>query len=341
VLGSVDPATVGNPALTDRVAGAGKESGQGGLGGNGESGSLRRPTTELPPLAYPIPNSLAEVFKGTASFAGYSAVSTYLECPEKSRLRWYGVRRKPFENGKVGLSPMAMGTVVHCLRAVRIVHGVQAQQLLLSVLARELLPDDVQKIDFMFRIYENLYPHGTDPWEVIGVETEVVTDIAIPGGAPVLRSVRYDTIVRAPDGALLSFEAKTAARGGAGALDVHNAQCMSQCALWNGNAALVAKYGTMKGVLFDHLIKTDTPKVERVGPRYFSRTQQALALAYLRLPETTKYEPGPDGKYPRMLHACWGRYSPCDYVNLCHEEAWGDFEVIDRATGDSRPYEGD
>lgn len=322
-LGSVDPARAGGVALTDRAAEATR-------------GSRREVTTALPPLSYAIPTSLEEILQGTGSFAGYSAVSTFLECPERSRLKWRGVRKKGRREPGMELSAMALGSVAHALRAVRIVHGPDTQRLLLSAIAPDLHPDDVQQLDFMFRVYDQLYPWGSDPWTVIGVEVEVISDVRkADAREPVLRSVRYDTVVRYPDGDLYSFEAKTASRSGSGALDVYNPQGMSQCALWNANEVLVRDYGEMKGVLFDHMIKTKTPSIERHGPRYFSRRQQQMALSYLRLPEHVVYPMLEDGKYPKMLHACWGRFSACEMLDLCHEDAWGDYAYVD-----GRAYDG-
>ena len=44
-------------------------------------------TKELPPLGYKIPNSIEEILSGGASALGLSAVTDYLTCPERSRLR--------------------------------------------------------------------------------------------------------------------------------------------------------------------------------------------------------------------------------------------------------------
>jgi len=314
-LGSVDPAQTGNPALTDRVAEA----------------TPRRATAALAPVGFPIPKSLADALSGGGSFAGYSAVSTFLECPEKSRLRFLGIERRAREEYGVGmLGALAMGTVIHCLRAIRIAHGHEvALHVLHIVFGPDLHPEDILRLDFMFKVYESNFPEGTDPWRVIGIESEVVTDVALAGDVPALRSVRYDTVIQMRDGAILSWEAKSAARGGATSLDQYNPQAMCQQALWNKNTALVAQWGPMKGVLFDHLIKTETPKVDRIGPKYFSKPQQEMALAYLRLPDEGRFKVTAEGKYPRMLHACWGRFFACPYIAACHEQSYGDYVYKD------------
>jgi hypothetical protein len=100
-------------------------------------------------------------------------------------------------------------------------------------------------------------------------------------------------------------------------------------ALWNSNAALVAKYGPMKGVLYDMMIKTKVPQADRHGPFYVSKLQQTRALEYLRLPDQLAFPvltsaTGPS--YPRFLHSCWGRFKPCPYVNLCHDNSVGEYE---------------
>jgi hypothetical protein len=104
---------------------------------------------------------------------------------------------------------------------------------------------------------------------------------------------------------------------------------MSHVALWNSNPALVQKYGPMKGVLYDMMIKTKVPQADRHGPFYVSKLQQTRALEYLRLPEQIEFPvltstTGP--AYPRFLHSCWGRFKPCPYINLCHDNSVGEYE---------------
>ena len=52
-------------------------------------------TTKLEPIKVELPGTVAELVGASrSSFAGWSAISTYLGCPERSRLKALGVRRK-------------------------------------------------------------------------------------------------------------------------------------------------------------------------------------------------------------------------------------------------------
>lgn len=325
-LESVTPDSLGAPALTDRGA---------------ETRTPRGPlqaTVSLPPVGYPLPRTYLEVLKSSGSAAGYSAVSAWLTCPEQARLRALGVRRRPDTlDDKGKLDALTFGTIAHAIRAVRLAYGhVAALAWFWAVVAPEIPRPDADKLDLMFRIYESIYPLAADPWRVLGIEVEVITDLdGVVGprsGHPVYRTVRYDTVIAHPDGGVYSFEAKTAARSSS--MEQYNTQGMIQCALWNANGALTRQYGLMRGVLFDEFVKTETPKCERKDPKYYSKGQQAMALRYLLLADTVRYPVGPDGRYPQMLHACWGKYSPCLYISLCHDEAAGIYEYEDGSSFD-------
>lgn len=291
------------------------------------------PTIDLPPVGFKPPATLAEAVSGGGSAAGFSAVSSWLNCPEQARLRSLGVSRRPdnaFDKGK--LDALTMGTLAHAMRATRLAYGhLPMLYWFWHTIGLEIPKPDADKLDLIFRIYESVYPLNMDTWRILGIEVEVVTDIdGVVGpsiGRPVYRTVRYDTVIAHPDGGVYSWEAKTAARKSN--LEQHNPQCMVQTAVWNANASLVAKYGRMRGVLFDEYVKTETPSVERVGPRYFSVAQQRLALRYMMLPELMQFPVGWDGRYPQHLHACWGKYSPCAYIPLCHEDAQGEYVLED------------
>ncbi len=337
------PDHAGVVALTDHggeathgVQGAGPVE----AGAAPSSDPVERPrvvTTTLPPLGYLPPASYEEVLLGTKSFAGFSAVSGWLNCPEAARLQSKGVREreKGEAYGPPKLAALTFGTVAHVMRAVRLIYGQeQMAGWFQNIVAPHIPEGDARKLDLMFRIYDSVYPWGRDPFELLGVEVLVVSDVAAPGEPPALRSVQYDSVIRLPDGTVLSWEAKTAAR--TSNMEQHNPQGMCQSALWNANPNLVAKYGQMRGTMFDEFVKTETPKVDRKEPRYYGRVQQSLALKYLRLPDVVKYPVGPDGRYPQMLHACWGKYSPCQYMTGCHEDAWNLY-VYD----DGEPYLGD
>lgn len=298
-------------------------------------------TTELAQPKIDPNMELADVFaSASGSAAGYHAVSTWLTCPEQSRLKSLGVRStlKGSDLGGEQLSALDLGTLVHHLRAVRIIHGVDAMDAALRRWSPTMHPDDVNLVSLLFAVYEMNYPLARDrqTFEVLGVEAEVVTNVAAsPHHTPIYRTVRYDTVIRDKSGAVFSFEAKTMSRSGQNSLNAYTTQAMVQQTLWNRNPALVAKYGKMRGVLFDCLVKTKAPNVDRVGPRHFGRVHEEMTLSYLRLPENggVKFEVQPDGTFPKMLHACYGRYSPCEYVNLCHEQSFGEYEFRD-----GRPY---
>lgn len=278
------------------------------------------------------------------SAAGYSAISNWLACPEKSRLQSVGIRRRPFSTEGDELSALTFGSLLHFLREARIQFGPDFAEQLLDSWRPELPAESFAKARMMMRVYENLFPRAQDTFEYLGVECEVVTDIgrALGLGTSILRTVRYDSVVRVPGigGApdeLFSFECKTMARAGASSLSGYTTQAMVQYALWNANPNLVAQYGRMAGVIFDCLVKTATPNVERVGPTYFGRVHEKLALQYLALANdgSVVFKVQPDGTYPKMLHNCWGKYSPCQYIPLCHEGAHSEFE-----NRDGSPYEG-
>lgn len=297
-------------------------------------------TSTLPPLSAPIPATVEEILEGGSSSAGMSAVTAFLTCPEASRLRAAGVRKKrdTFEDG-LGLHDLEaatdFGSVAHAIRAVRIVHG-QAKAIE-CLEALNLTEAARTKLKSLFLVYDSIFPLAAEPFDYLGVEVEVVTDVAAPGQKPCLRTVRYDSLVYYRPGGLTtqgaegvySFECKTSSRADQGALAAYMPQRMSHAALWNNNPALVAKYGPMRGVLYDMLIKTKVPQADRHGPFYVSKLQQQRALEYLRLPEQVAFpvltsSTGPS--YPRFLHSCWGRFSPCEYVNLCHEDSRGEYE---------------
>lgn len=300
-----------------------------------------RATVELPAITYAVPQSLAEITRQGASAVGNSAVGAWLGCPQFSYLQSQGVERKQDEDVHVeyGLSALAFGSLFHALRAVRLVHGHAAAEDVLTGLAsrRELNAEDSQKALLLLRVYDDTYPLQTEPFQVLGVEVEVITNIRDWWGRPLYRTVRYDTVIRL-DGAIFSLECKTMAKAGVSSINPYVPQGMVHSAIWNSNEALVAKYGAMQGTIWDCAIKTTTPRAERIGPRYFSTTQQQLALDYLRLPDAIQMPRMPDGSYPKFLHTCWGRWSPCKYIGLCHDGTYGDYQRVDRATGEVLPY---
>lgn len=302
-----------------------------------------QPSVTLPPFGFGVDNhrSLKDILRYSAgSFAGHSAVSGWLACPERSRLGSMGVKMKPsnFGGGSIpDLDPASFGTLNHALRAERLLYGSDSVYSLLDVWARELSYDDYVKAKLMWRIYDSQFPLSTDGWEYLGVETEVRTKLRTWQGQEIVRSVRYDTLIRM-GGLVYSFECKTMSKSGRGALLAYMSQAMTQTALWNANEALVTKYGPMEGVIFDMMVKTQNPNVERSSPEVFSKHQQKFILQYLRAPEeTVKFFINPEtGRYPQFAHSCWGKWSPCSYIPLCHEEAYGMFEYRDGREYDGR-----
>lgn len=298
-------------------------------------------TQTLPPYGFGVDNSrtLKETFASSSgSFAGHSAVSSYLNCPERSRLQGLGVKPKwdAPSNMLTDLNALDFGTLNHALRAERFVRGSAALYSLLDRWAPELTSDDYIKTKLIWRLYDQDFPLGSDGWEYLAVEAEVRTALPLYSGAMAIRSVRYDTVIRM-GGAVYSFECKTSARSGRSVIEGYKSQAMTQQALWNANESLVAQYGRMDGVIFDMLIKTQTPSVDRSPPECFSRHQEGLARQWLRsTDETVKFFRDPvTGRYPQMLQSCLGKYSACPMMALCHEEAYGAY-----AYPDGRAYDG-
>ena len=296
----------------------------------------REVTRALPPFSYKIPNTISEIMDAAGgSFAGHSAVSLYLSCPERSRLRSMGVERrrreKPHDESgipdELADDPLVWGTILHALRASRLVIG--HEQVMQLIARLDVCETDRIKLANMWLTYNANFPLEQEPFRYLGVEVEVISNVAPEGAKEALRSVRYDSVIVVPDTegrwAVFSLEAKSASRSGQ--FNEYMPQFMFQTMIWNANPHLVEQYGPMRGVVIDALIKTQVPKAERIGPKYIPKMMQQRALEYARLPEQIHYPLGPDGAFPRMLHACWGRYRPCEYIGLCHEDARGDYTV--------------
>lgn len=299
-----------------------------------------RITRELPAqLTYEPPRSVEALLQGGPSPLGNSMISEYLSCPERSRLRALGVRRRrSFESDVIEpLDYLGFGSLIHALLAYRIVAGQEAMEALLAGF-EGLHPDDQQKALNCMRVYDLTYRPGTEPFQYIAVEPTVYTDIGDGRGGELVRTVRYDAIVRPyeprqvdgqvqffPSDGVLSLEHKTSARGGSSAMTSYWSQFLLQQTIWNANTALVAKYGPMLGVIPDVMVKTIVPAVERIGPLYFSKLQEQRAKEYARLPSSVQYPVMPDGSYPRMLHGCWSRYGPCPYTGLCWDDEQGNY----------------
>lgn len=300
-------------------------------------------TAELPPIDYVVPETFAQCAGEGSSALGMSSTSSWLSCPEYSHLRSLGVRQKPSYYEDAKLSAANFGILFHALRAIRFVHGMERAESTLRKFweSKELSVEDAQKALLILRVYDQKFPREADTFDLLGVECTVYTNIHDWWGRPLYRSVRYDTVVKMKaDGAVFSLECKTASRGGQSTLNPYIPQGMTHSAIWNANKQLVDKYGEMQGTIWDHAVKTVTPDCDRVGPRYFTKPQQARALDYLRLPDVIQMPKLPDGSYPKFFHNCWGKYSPCSYISLCHEDAHGDYEVVDRETGEKTEYLG-
>lgn len=290
------------------------------------------PTTKLLSKPIPITRTFDDVLRtSSASAAGFHANSEWLTCPERMRLKALGVEPRTHEDKDFadGLNALDFGTLIHELLAYRVIYGHEASQQLLEAWRDEIGTSYVQAA-LILGTYEFTFPQASDPLKVLAVEAEVVSDV----GGGIMRTVRYDGVVQAntPGGAteLYSLERKTMSRSGYSALFPYYPQGMTQVALWNSNQTLVGMYGEMKGVIYESIVKTKTPSVDR-QPIYFTKRQQRMALQYMRYAEdgTVRYAQAPDGSFPRMLHACWGRYSPCPYIGICHDELVGDYQYKD------------
>ena len=293
-------------------------------------------TTKLNPVALPIRTTFAEVLASSSgSVAGFHANSEWLTCPERSRLKALGLKRKPpldFEKDKE-LNALDYGILLHELLALRVCYGHDVALNTLNVWSPEL-GASWQKATAMLSVYEETFPYAADPLQFLGVEVPVITNIRATETSPLpcLRSVRYDGLVYAVSAGgtkqLYSLERKSMSRSGPGALSAYKAQAMIQVALWNANKALVEQYGKMHGVIFETLVKTKIPSVDRI-PEYVSPKQEQLARDYMRYSTNgiVQFSQLPDGTYPKFLHACWGRWAPCDFISLCHDEIVGDYTL--------------
>jgi hypothetical protein len=297
-------------------------------------------TTTLLCAKIPVYRTFAEVLaKSGGSVAGYHANSEWMTCPEKSRLRAAGVRAKReatgFEKQSRELSALDFGTLVHELLAMRVCYGHDFTLNQLNVWSPEL-GDSYMKALAVLGVYEETFPEKSEPLQFLSVEEQIITSIGWSDNEPVPswcpRTVRYDGLVYAttPTGEkqLYSLERKTASRSGPGSINVHTPQAMIQVALWNANKVLVEKYGRMYGVIVEPIVKTKIPSVDRT-PVYISPRQEKMARDYMRYSDNgiVKFSAMPDGTYPKMLHSCWGRWSPCEYIGLCHEGVTGDYTI--------------
>lgn len=312
-----------------------------------------RETRALPwPPVVRIPETLDEALEIGGSEAGLSAVSNWLSCPERSRLSGLGVRQKVRERPDGVLEKLAareLGTIVHLLVSVRLVYGLgMAYELIGPVKpgdAREyglgLSYEDRLKLWHIITTYDQSFPVELEPFEYLGVEVEVFTDIGDGRGGSCIRSVRYDSVVRfkpealaegAPPG-VFSLELKTDSRGGESAMNVYMPQLASHCALWNSNPNLVATWGPMLGAIPNVIVKNVVPRCERMTLRYIPRFMQQRITEYHRLPGEIPFKVKADGSYPRMFHTCWGRYRPCEFIGLCWSNESGNYEVIADESG--------
>lgn len=293
-----------------------------------------RPTTELPPISFPIPTTSAELYGSGPSAAGWSAISEYLTCPEKARLRILGVRRiKRYADDGIPdeLSATEFGSLMHAVLAIRIAHSpeIASDWLANSEIAKSMHPIDQEKAQTMLRVYEESYPLEREGFSYVGVETTVITDL----GGGILRSARYDKLIRMNrDQALFSLEHKTTSRQGSGSATSYTPQMLVQQTIWNKNPALVEKYGRMQGVIIDQLVKTQIPKCERLGPNMYSRIAEDRMAETLRIADDLFAAiPNLEGKaWPRFFHSCWGKYGACEFTGLCIDNVVGDYEQVER-----------
>lgn len=303
-------------------------------------------TVDLPPFDYPIPKTLIEVIETGGSYVGHSAVANWLECPERARLKALGVRAKADEqfDPTAELDSRGFGSLIHCLLAVRVIHGMGAAVRLLGPLSSADASDpwayglgvsleDRLKAFHLLKTYDLEFPLDAEPFEYLGIEAEVITDVGGAHGsaraAPCVRSARYDAVVRFPNGDVYSLEHKTSDRGGEYAMRSYTPQFMVQCLIWN-ESPLAQKYGRMIGVIPDLLVKTKTPKCERLSPKFATPMTDQLARRYLQLPDSIRFPIQDDGTFPQFLHSCWNRYGACEYVSFCWEGSSGEYEIPEK-----------
>ncbi len=302
---------------------------------------VRPTTTTLPPFGFDAPKSLDEIFSEGPSSVGYHSTSDFLECPERARLKALRVRRKPKLGESPHLNALQFGSVVHALLAMRAVYGQASVEAML--VSRYTLPPDVAppldlweddriKILNMMRMYDYTFPLDREPFQYLGVEVPIFTDVGEPG-RPCIKSAKYDGLVRTFDaqGAPLVFslEKKTAARGGASAMNVYLPQAAVQAAIWNCNKALVEQYGYMSGIIFDVIVKSTVPVCERHAPRYISKLEMQRAIEYLRISDQIQFPVNADGTHYRAIHACWGKFQPCAFIGICWGASYGEYEQAD------------
>lgn len=300
-------------------------------------------TTQLPAYGHGVNNRrpLREVLEySSGSSAGLSATNAFIGCPRYVELQALGVRPKPSAAelaGPVDMEASEFGTMMHALRAERFTYGPQHMYWLLGCWQNEMTAYDFLKAYQLWQLYDAMFPYGTDPFQVIGVECEVRTPLQLWDGSWVLKSVRYDTIIRYSDGSVYSFECKTSGKGGEGALRPYQIQGMTHSGIWNANPWLVSRYGRMQGTLYDMLVKTKDPDCDRRFS-YFSEYQQRRALLYMVAPQQSVFfrRSPVDGKMPELFRACFGYWKPCAYVGLCHEQAFGMYEYKDGRDYDGR-----
>lgn len=311
-------------------------------------------TTVLPEVRFPWPNGLADIFDGhRGSAMGFHAIAETLTCPTRRMLYRMGVHRKGSDrliNDKGVLDKKAFGTLIHTLLALRVIYGPEEvrrllvasddgvltsdhSMLKLGPIGKDLPIDDLSKSYTILKVYDQEHPLvgplAEKGFRYLCIEREIATDIGDGHGGSCLRTVIYDAVVQPYDQKIVfSLEKKTTSRSGSGAMDPYMPQFASQCALWNANPALVATYGPMVGVIPDTIVKTTVPKCERHLPRYITRYMQHAITHFMRLPDQIRYpvEGMGYGGFPQMLHACWGRFDPCDYIPLCWEGVHGDYE---------------
>lgn len=301
-----------------------------------------RETQILPAISYHLPESLDDLLAHAhGSAAGFHAVSSFLGCPTKSQLERQGVTKKGDDSlldrtGK--MEKRSFGTLIHALLAVRTVYGQSVAERLLirpngtptpdfGPVGAQLGIEDIGRSLTIVKMYDLEFPMPMEPWTYLGIEVEVCTDIGDGLGGSCVRSAIYDGVVKRHDqpDVVWSLEKKTSSRSGTGAMDVYTPQFATQCVVWNANPSLVQRYGPMAGVIPDVIVKSAVPKCERHLPRYISRFMQHLQVRYLRLPDQIRYPVDDSGEWPKMLHHCWGKFDPCQFVDLCWEGAHGSY----------------
>ena len=268
---------------------------------------------------------LAVLCKGGSSGYGWSHHGQMSACPEMYRLA--EIKRleiTPYDQN-MKLNALSFGIVWHWL-----LEGHHNGKNPLPVLKKmQGIPlDDMERLTTMFLLYKKRYT--TFPFKILATEIRIETSIpgvlCIERGKMVRKtqpySVRYDGVIQYPNGAIYSFEHKSASdiRNTTGAEWSTSSSIHGQVWAWNRHP-IAKKLGPMKGVLMDIATKAKEPDYTRI-PLYISQQQLTMHERNLRFwlgwRNQLYKELGPNVEWPQNNSRCWSRYGPCAFLPHCH-----------------------